>query len=216
MCEELYNNIEFERKKTKTMMNLRKQLRQAQKLAKRQTDMHGEGRYLFQNNTSGEYQLSRPTSTNVRNLPKDGQFIGDSYYMSFVKSGELKLIKNLLAEETVPLVVEQLYVFRNTSRIELPLPSPSKDGQTVIRGYGNFVGGTEFFPMLKTGELIIVNEVKAMGEKLLTEQPPLVTNDGQVEFVVRDEDNITEEEVKNKKKKKLNENPLEGVKLLLD
>lgn len=196
------------------MMNPRKQLRKTQQLAKRDTDMSGEGSYLFQNNTKGDYQLPRPTKANVRNIPHNGQFVGDSYYMSFVRSGELRLVKELMNEDGTA-IVEQLFVFKNRTRDDLHLPAPSKGGQTVISVGGDFIGDSQFFPMLKTGQLTLVSEVRAMDDKLITEQPPLVTNEGQMEFVVH-KDNITEQETKDKKKKKLNENPLEGVRLLLD
>jgi hypothetical protein len=77
---------------------------------------------------------------------------------------------------------------------------------------------------LKTGRLKLIKEVesqmpKNQPEKLMTEQPPTITRLGQVEFVkTPDGLYLTEEERKKKEKKDkiLSEDPLAGVKLLLD
>jgi hypothetical protein len=191
------------------MMNPRKQLRKAQQLAKRDHDMSGAGSFLFQNNTAGSYQLPRPTASNVRNIPHKGQFVGDDYYMQLVQSGELRLVKKL-AENDGTVLTEQTFVFKNRTLDNLYL----NDGKAIPVG-GEFTGNAQYLPMIQTGQLLLVSEVKAMEEKLITEQPPLITTEGQVEFVMRN-DKLNEEDAKDKKKKKLNENPLEGVRLLLD
>ena len=57
--------------------------------------MSGEGEYIFQNNTRGD--LKFPYRPNIGSiiLPVNSKFKGDSYYLQFVKSNELRLIEDL-------------------------------------------------------------------------------------------------------------------------
>lgn len=57
--------------------------------------MHGEGLYLYENNTDAEMTLPRPTSSGLRVIEARKQFQGDNYYMQMVRSGHLRLIKEL-------------------------------------------------------------------------------------------------------------------------
>lgn len=57
--------------------------------------MHGEGLYLYENNTDAELTLPRPTSSGLRVIEGRKQFQGDNYYMQMVRSGHLRLIKEL-------------------------------------------------------------------------------------------------------------------------
>lgn len=194
------------------MINPRKQLRREQQVAKRKHDISGTGSYIFQNNTCGDFYLPRPTTQNVRIVAHGKTFIGDSYYFGLVKTGELKLVKEVDEHKET----EQQFVFKNKTRDDLHLPTPTSEGQSIIAPGGTFVGDSIYFPFLKTGQLMLVKEVsKDMDDKLITEQPPLITDEGQVEFVKQD-DKITEIKKKDQDKKKINENPLDGVRLLLD
>jgi hypothetical protein len=196
------------------MINYRKEFRKAQQLAKRKTDMSGKGNYLFENNTKGDFHLPRPTSEGVRMVKFGGQFAGDDYYFSMLKTGELKLVRNL-SDQPSP---EKLFVYKNYNRDETKLPEANRDGQWIIPPTGEFVGDSRYFPLLKTGRLKLLKEVEQQmpqPQKLLTEQPPVVSHQGHVEFVKVDAQQLNEEE-KKKKDKLLSEDPLSGVKLLLD
>lgn len=57
--------------------------------------MHGEGLYLYENNTDAELTLPRPTSSGLRVIEGRNQFQGDNYYMQMVRTGHLRLIKEL-------------------------------------------------------------------------------------------------------------------------
>lgn len=92
--------------------------------------------FLFENNTKGDLILPKTTERGVRVVGVKQRFQGDNYYLKLVKSGEIRLIEEILSEN---------------------------------------VGNTM--------------------EKLITEQPPMVTTEGVVEFVKE-----------NPKAKKLNEN----------
>jgi hypothetical protein len=51
----------------------------------------GAGRYIFENNTSGDLQLPKPAANGNRWVKKDGQFTGDSYFLKLIPS-QLKLV----------------------------------------------------------------------------------------------------------------------------
>jgi hypothetical protein len=57
--------------------------------------LHGEGLYLFQNNTNADLALPRPTKSGLRSVGPRQQFQGDNYYMQLVKGGFLRLIKEI-------------------------------------------------------------------------------------------------------------------------
>ena len=60
-----------------------------------QKAMHGEGLYLYENNTNADMTLPKPTNSGLRSVGPRQQFQGDNYYMSMVKVGHLRLIKEL-------------------------------------------------------------------------------------------------------------------------
>jgi len=61
--------------------------------------LHGEGMYLFENNTKADLTLPRPTKSGLRSVGPKQQFQGDNYYMQMVKQGHLRLIKVLQTPE---------------------------------------------------------------------------------------------------------------------
>ena len=61
--------------------------------------LHGEGLYLFENNTKADLGLPRPTRSGIRSVGPKQQFQGDNYYMQMVKAGHLRLIKVLQTPE---------------------------------------------------------------------------------------------------------------------
>lgn len=104
---------------------------QAQVLA---NALHGEGLYLFQNNTNADLTLPRPTKSGLRIVGPKQQFQGDNYYMQLVKTGYVRLVK------------------------EIQSPAAQKAALTQT-------------------------EVK-VEEKLLLDQPDMITEQGKVEHVV--------------------------------
>jgi hypothetical protein len=73
--------------------------------------MHGEGLYLYENNTDATLTLPRPTKSGTKVVGPRKQFQGDNYYMQMVRSGYLRFIKELQApqsEEQVMLNEEKL------------------------------------------------------------------------------------------------------------
>jgi hypothetical protein len=194
-------------------MNPRKQAYKDQLLAKRAADLSGTGSYLFQNNTKGDLYLPRPTSDGKKIVRLNEQFIGDSYYFCLLKTHELKLIKELeTTSET-----NKMYIFENNTKTELHLPKPTCDGITKVLTKGQFRGDSYYFSLLKTGQLKLIREVErpVQDKKLIVEQPPTITEQGKVEQVKSNENKQNE----NKQKEQeilLTEDPLDGIKVLLD
>jgi len=61
--------------------------------------MHGEGIYVFRNNTSGSLDLPKPTASGMKHIPPRGEFQGDSYFMSLLHTNELKLVRTIITPE---------------------------------------------------------------------------------------------------------------------
>jgi hypothetical protein len=61
--------------------------------------LHGEGLYLFRNNTNADLTLPRPTKTGARIIGPKKEFQGDNYYMQLVKTGLLRLVKEIQSPE---------------------------------------------------------------------------------------------------------------------
>ena len=61
--------------------------------------LHGEGLYLFVNNTNADLSLPRPTKSGLRSIGPKKEFQGDNYYMQMVRTGHLRLVKVLQTPE---------------------------------------------------------------------------------------------------------------------
>ena len=68
--------------------------------------LHGEGLYLFRNNTNADLTLPRPTKSGIRNILPGKEFQGDNYYMQLVRHGLLKLVKELQSPEQQKAISE--------------------------------------------------------------------------------------------------------------
>lgn len=123
--------------------------------------LHGEGMYLYRNNTNADLALPRPTRSGIRSVGPGKEFQGDNYYMQLVKQGMLRLVKEL--------------------------QSPNQQN-------------------------VNESEVK-MQEKLILDQPDIVTEQGKVEHVVSKPAkklNETQGEEGKQPEVLLNEGPVEG------
>lgn len=61
-------------------MGLTRKQKRERMLKKRDTNMQGEGLYIFQNITGADLMLPRPTKAGRRTVGPREKFIGDSYY----------------------------------------------------------------------------------------------------------------------------------------
>jgi uncharacterized membrane protein len=122
--------------------------------------LHGEGVYLYRNNSMADLTLPRPTRSGIRSVGPKQEFQGDNYYMQLVKSGMLRLVKEIQSPEQQRAALE-----------------------------GN------------------------MQEKLILDQPDMITENGKVEHVVSKPAQKLNETKSGKEKQVdvlLNEDPIEG------
>jgi len=76
------------------------------------------------------------------------------------------------------------YRFRNKSNVaDLGLPKPAEDGRTAVGLGGEFIGDGYFVSLVPEFLVIVENLTMKNESKLITEQPPIVTNEGKVEYV---------------------------------
>lgn len=87
-------------------MSLERQIAREIRKAQIQNEQHGEGMYVFENNTKGDLYLPRPTKSGRRLVPKGQQFVGDNYYFRMVPR-ELRFIEELQSPQQERLITEQ-------------------------------------------------------------------------------------------------------------
>jgi len=115
------------------------------------------------------------------------------------------------------------YIFENNTKGDLLLPRSIKiSGVTTSRlpVGGQFTGDSYFFQLVPK-ELKFIEEIKeqSMEQKLITEQPPTFTKQGQVEHILEDKAKKLNEIKEDKKPEDpvlLTEHPLDGVKILFE
>ena len=127
-----------------------------------QNALAGEGLYLYRNNTQADITLPRPTNSGLRVLEKSAEFQGDNYYMQMVRSGLLRLVKELQSPESQRKALE---------------------------------------------------ESKMNEQKLILDQPDMITEQGKVEHVVSNQKPVQKLNEQNKEKQPdilLNEDPVDS------
>jgi hypothetical protein len=126
-----------------------------------------------------------------------------------------------------------LYRFKNNSKGTLMLPKPAQDGRRQIGEGEEFIGDSYFITFMKK-ELIIIEQItiKApeplveerinMSERLILDQPDTIKVDGKIEHVVRGQQPaqqplplIEDDADPTKKKVLINEDPLDGIEIVL-
>jgi len=95
--------------------------------------LKGTGKYVFKNNTSGTLKLPKPALDGRLNIPKDGTFEGDSYFMSYVPTllrfiNEITEIKENEMEEQ-KLILDQPNKITNQGTVEQVM---TKEKQILI------------------------------------------------------------------------------------
>lgn len=106
------------------------------------------------------------------------------------------------------------YIFKNNTRGDLILPKKPNGSKTAVLMKGQTFEGDSYFFKMVPQELIFIGEAEMKKDILLTEQPPVVTHDGQVEFVRTSEEKPMNEDSKLPKKVLLTEPSGEGVTIL--
>jgi hypothetical protein len=133
----------------------------------------------------------------------------------------------------VSLHGQGLYLYENTLSGDFYLPKPTPTGQTVIKPGKQFEGDDYYMKLVGTGlkvvkivrspevEEALFNEEVAMSEKLILDQPAIITNEGQVEHVVKKAAKVQPINDNHAQKPQAQpetlivEDPIEGVDILL-
>lgn len=119
---------------------------------------------------------------------------------------------------------EGLYEFQNRHKGDLSLPKPTQEGKLTVPPLGKFKGDSYFLKMVGK-DLSLVKTIEAAGaktmaDKLILDQPDQVTPEGKVEHVVSQPNvSLNETPANNSPKPSevlLNEDPLEGVQIILE
>lgn len=100
-----------------------------------QEALHGEGVYLFRNNTSADLTLPRPTKSGTRIVGSGKEFQGDNYYMQLVRQGILRLVKEIQSPEQQraeevkmeeKLILDQPDTITEAGKVEHVVSKPAK------------------------------------------------------------------------------------------
>jgi hypothetical protein len=91
------------------------------------------------------------------------------------------------------LAGQGLYVYRNTSGGDLMLPKPTSTGQKTILKDAEFQGDSYYMELVRSNQCRLVKEIispqeeqnmkKQEEEKLIVDQPDIITEAGKVEHV---------------------------------
>lgn len=126
--------------------------------------------------------------------------------------------EKMLQKRAAHMIREGLYIFQNITGADLMLPRPTTAGRTRVGPREKFIGDSYYKTMR---EVVCLQEVQApmQEQKLITEQPPIVTSEGKVEFVQQQPEQkpLTEDEKKKQDKQPevlLNESPLDGIRIM--
>lgn len=85
--------------------------------------LHGEGLYLFRNNTNADLTLPRPTKSGIRTVGPKMEFQGDSYYKQFIPS-LLRLVKELQSPEQQHTALNEVNMTQQQQQEKLILDQP--------------------------------------------------------------------------------------------
>jgi hypothetical protein len=125
---------------------------------------------------------------------------------------------------------EGLYIFRNNTSGDLMLPKPDASGLRTVAKGAEFQGDSYFMQMVKNNQCRLVKELvspqqekemnMSMQEKLILDQPEMVTSEGAVEHVccggkkVQQLNEVPQNPQARNADVLINEDPLDGVDIL--
>jgi len=118
-------------------MNISKYERRELRAAKLEKALHGQGLYVYENNSGGDLILPKATSSGHKKVGAGQQFQGDDYFMSMVRMNELKLVKTLVTpqqeskmkmeqlekEQEQKLLLDQPDTIKGVGKVEYVVPS---------------------------------------------------------------------------------------------
>ncbi len=106
----------------------------------------GKGLYLYENNSDADLTLPRPTNSGRREIGPREQFQADDYFLQLVRTGNLKLIKELQSpnqeeatmEKEEKLILDQPDTVTNEGTVE----NVAQPGEPCSEGDACCGGGT--------------------------------------------------------------------------
>jgi hypothetical protein len=154
--------------------------------------MSGTGLYLYENNTDADLSLPKPSLEGFKSIGPRKRFKGDSYFMSLVKTPLclLRLIEEIETENNTVAVEEE----KKEEKKEVKLIN-SKRSKKSKKSKRN-------------------KKVKKMKEKLVLDQPDVVTQAGKVEQNLDNQESQKEENIENQEEKLLIENPSGNIEII--
>lgn len=181
-----YSNKKSKEKKQRRLQNL----------------MAGEGVYIYENNTDADLSLPKPSIEGFKMIGPRKRFKGDSYFMNLVKTPVclLRLIEKVEQEVSSTTIVEEI---KNNE--------PEKNTNVIENKEKKVVKTLNKNSKKKKKAKIKTNiKDKKMKEKLLLDQPEVITKSGKVEQteVEEQKENTQEEE------KLLIENPSGNIEII--
>ena len=90
--------------------------------------LSGKGLYIYRNNTKGTLMLPKSSADGKKEIPANGTFRGDDYFMQYVKSHELILVEVLeRSNETMEkLILDQPDTVTERGKVEHVTPPEGK------------------------------------------------------------------------------------------
>lgn len=147
--------------------------------------------------------------------------------MKYVKMNRLQKKANRQLKLKETLQGEGLYVYENNTKGDLNLPKPTASGKKNLRVGEQFQGDNYFMRYVPTmlryircivpaEQSAILEENTVSEEKLILDQPERITSEGQVEHVIKQpQTQINENQPAKKPEVLINEDPMEGVEIIL-
>lgn len=145
------------------------------------------------------------------------------------RANKYEAIANRRAEMEACQSGKGWYIYRNATKGELGLPKITKAGEKSIQPGRTWEGDDYYMMLLKTHEATLVKvvttpeEAKMQEQKLILDQPDVITEQGKVERVLApaptELDSLNETPAKAPEQKKevlLTEDPLSGVQIILN
>ena len=149
--------------------------------------MAGEGVFIYENNTDADLSLPKPSIEGFTKVGPRRRFKGDSYFMNLVKT-PICLLK-LIEEVKIEQIVEEVKINHEKKEDGLINNNVVK----VVRKRKKKKAKKGFKPKMK--------------EKLLLDQPDVVTEGGNLEQIENEETQVLEEKL-------LTENPSGEIEII--
>ena len=171
-------------------MKYGKKLSAAKKKEKMTRLMSGEGVFIYENNTDADLSLPKPSIEGFTKVGPRRRFKGDSYFMTLVKTPVclLKLIEEVKEEAKKEEIIEEIKI--NHEKKEAGLIN-NKVKKVVKKKKKKAKKGSK--PKMK--------------EKLILDQPDVVTEAGKLEQIENEETQVQEEKL-------LTENPSGDIEII--